>query len=231
MTIAATRTAELDIDGICRQAFRHAGLANPYTVISNELMGDAREKLELITKGLAVEGLLEKVQTFENVTLATSDSDYSLNAGTLDVIGKAGIDDDNAVVSPISREELLILQQTSETEGVPSSYYVDRSASPLTLHVWPTPSSAENGHVLKLQVHRLRADSTTGSDTPDVEVYWQQYLVWELAHSLAVSAGRDASSCSYLHKRAEDLLAKCKPQANPRAPSRVTLDMRTNWSR
>jgi len=231
MTVAATRTYEFDIDGICRQAYRYAGLANPYTQLSTEQLGDAREKLELITKSAATEGLLEKVMDFETITLVNGDADYALSASVPDVVGKAGSGEDNTVLSPMTREELLVLQQDEDAEGPPNQYFVDYSTSPVTLHLWPTPGDNEAGHEVRLQVHRLRADSTAGADTADFEPYWQRWLVLQLAHDIALSGGRDASSCSYLQKRADDQLEKCKPQAKRRGPGRVTLSMPTNWSR
>lgn len=230
MTISASRTNEFDIDAICRQAYRVAGLMSVDMVLSPAELADLKMQLELIVKGLAVEGLHEKAMAFEDVTLATSDDSYSLNAATLDVIGLATVVDEGTVVGPCTREQLLILQQ-SDAEGPPSHYFCDRSTSPMTLVLYPPPSSAENGQVLRLQVHRLRADSLAGTDTPDVERYFQLYLVWELAHWAAVSGGRDSSACGYIRARAGEYLDKCKPQAKPRGNGTVVFCMPTQWSR
>ncbi len=229
MTIAATRVFELDIDAIIRQAFRTAALANEHTILSAEKVGDAKEKLEIIVDELSLEGLLDRMMTTEDVTLVAADDTYSLSANTLDVVGIAVIPD-GITLGSVTREEMLILKQT-DSEGPPSSYFVDRSTVPLSVRFWPTPATDDAGDVVTFQVHRLRADNQTGSDTPDVERYFTGYLVYQLAHELAVSGGRDPSACGYLRARAQEKLDKCKPQAKRRGPGRVQLISPTQWNR
>ncbi len=229
MTISATRVFELDINTIIRQAFRTAALANEHTVLSPEKIGDAKEKLEFILDELSTEGLLDRMVTTETVTLVDGTDTYSLAASTLDVIGIATMPE-AMVLGATTREEMLVLRQTA-SEGPPSNYYVDRSTTPLSVQLWPTPGANEDTVLLTFQVHRLRADSQTGSDTPDVERYFARYLIYALGHELALSGGRDPSACGYLRSRAEESLEKCKPQAKRRGPGRVQLISPTQWSR
>jgi hypothetical protein len=230
VTISASRTNELNIDGICRQAYRLAGLMGADMTLGGAVLADLKVQLDLIVKGLAVHGLHEKVMDFEDVTLVTDDDTYSLSASTLDAVGVGTVVDEGTIVSPCTREVLLVLQQ-GEGSGPPSHYFVDRSTTPISVVLYPPPSADQNGQVLRFQVHVLRADSTGGTDTADVERYFQQYLVWELGHWAAVSGGRDASSCGYLRSQAEKMLEKCKPAAKPSGHGTITLCMPTQWSR
>jgi hypothetical protein len=229
MTIAATRTFEFDLDGIVRQAFRRAALANEHTVLSTAQKGDAMEKLELIVDDLATEGLLERSVLFETVTLADGDDTYSLATSTLDVIG-VGTVPDGVTMGPVTRDQLQVLQQATGATGSPSSYFVDRSTVPVSVVFWPAPSADDDGDVVTFQVQRLSADNQTGTATPDLERYFANYLVWQLAHDLAVSAGRDVSACGYLDRQAASRLEKCKPQAKRRGPGRIMLSSPTQWS-
>lgn len=228
MTIAATRTFEFDIDGIVRQAFRYAGLANEHTELSTEQKGDAMEKLELVVDELATEGLVERHTLAETVTLVDGTDTYSLSANTLDVVG-VGTVPDGLTMGPVTRQEMQVLQQATGSTGSPSSYFVDRSTVPVSVVFWPEPAADDDGDIVTFQVQRLSADNQTGTATPDFERYFTRYFVLQLAHELALSAGRDASACGYLRGLAEKSLEKCKPQAKRRGPGRITLSAPTQW--
>lgn len=230
MTIAATRTAEFDIDAIVRQAFRYAGLTNEHTVLSTEQKGDAMEKLELVVDELEAEGFLERNTVFETVTLADGDDTYSFATSTLDVVGVATVPD-GVTLGPATREELQVLQQATGAEGSPSHYFIDRSTSPISVVFWPVPGADDDTDVVTFKVQRLRADNQTGTATMDFERFFIRAFVLQLAHELALSNGRDASACSYLLARARESFEKCKPKAKRTGPGRVQLSSPTQWGR
>lgn len=235
MTIAATRTAEFNIDQMVTLAYRQTGLLNEAMSVTAAQAGVGRDFLEAICKSLDAEGLPVRTIDFENVTLTAGDYTYSLSSGVFDVIGSgmyipAGESltaaDGEMVVQPISREAWHVLSSKS-AEGNPTMFYIHRAAT-LELRVWPIPVEAGT---IRLQVQKFRADATNGLSTLDFERYWSDFFVWELAHRLAMSNNLNMSRAGHFAMMAQRALEKCKARSNQQVSQMVRLSHPTAWRR
>lgn len=218
MTIASTRTHEFDVGRICRIAYRMAGLLSVYQDMTSQQAGAAIDFFELIIHSVETEGMFARTVTLESVTLVADDATYSLAASTLDVVGNATYIMPNQTttelpVTPMSREDWQS-KGVVVSGGPPTRYYADRTSSTVVVNLWPTPSTNEAGGTVRFQCHRLKADVTTTTVTPDFEVYWAEYLATRLAMHLASSSALDLMKVQDLERRAAACLAKCRGKSN-----------------
>lgn len=236
MTVAETRTREFSVNDLVKRAYRRAGLLNEHMLPSQQQAADAREELELIIDALELEGLMVRSVIMEHVVLEAGTASYTLPDHVLDVIGEAkhirdGEELDRAsgetVIQAIPRADWQGISAKNAT-GLPSLYYPDRSGSQVVVHLWPIPDAAGTA---RFQVHRLRADNDVGLATPDVERHWGQYLVYELAHKLALSRSLPLPRCQMLAVEAARYLTKAKLKSNEHQPRQIHLTHRTQWSR
>jgi len=238
MTIATTRTRELDIAKICQRAYQLTGLANESQNISADKLSFAKDIIETILDDLEADGLRARAVAFETLPLVASQSAYVLSADVIDVVGQimyippGATDLDHAAgeipLVPITREDWQ-LQVAKDATGRPLQYYAHRAASPVELRLWPTPTSADLG-TLRMQVHRLAADSNDASKTLDLERYWSLYIIWELAHHLAMANSLNMGRVQYFEGIAQKHLEKCKSYSAQKAPARLVVAHRTGWS-
>lgn len=239
MTIATTRTRELDIAKICQRSYQLTGLANESQNISADKLSFAKDIIETILDGLEADGLRTRAVAFETLPLVASQSAYTLSADVIDVVGQimyippGTVDLDHASgeipLIPITREDWQ-LQVAKDATGRPLQYYAHRAASPVELRIWPTPTATDLG-TLRMQAHRLAADSSDASKTLDLERYWSLYIIWELAHHLAMANSLNMGRVQYFEGIAQKHLEKCKSYSAQKAPARLVVAHSTGWNR
>ncbi len=239
MTIATTRTRELDIAKICQRAHQLIGVANESQSISGDKLSLAKDFLEMILDDLEADGLRARAVAFETLALVTGQSTYTLNADVIDVVGEImyippdAVDIDHAggeiPLVQISREDWQ-LQPAKDSTGSPLQYFANRAASPVELRLWPTPTAQDLG-TLRMQVHRLAADSSDASKTLDVERYWVLCVTYKLGAQLASSYSLNPGRVQYFEQIADKHLEKCKSYSAQKAPARFVVNHRTGWSR
>ena len=244
MTINTSRTRELDIAKICQRAYQLTGLANESQNISSDKQSFAKDIIEMILDDLEAEGLRARAVAFEFLSLVAGQSTYTLDADVIDVVGEIMYQSPDSATAPpaardqvngevpliaISREEWQ-LQVAKGLTGRPLQYYAHRATSPVELRVWPIPSTSDAGY-LRMQVHRLAADSNDGAKTLDLERYWSLYIVWELAHHLAVANSLNPGRVQYFEGIAQKHLEKCKSYSAQKAPARFVVAHSTGWNR
>ncbi len=239
MTIATGRTRELDIGKIAQRAYQLTGLASEAQSISNDKLSCAKDVIETILDDLEADGLRARAVAFEYLTLVAGQSAYVLNADVIDVVGEVMFIPVGAVdlehtsgevpLVPISRQDWQ-LQVAKDMTGRPLQYYANRAASPVELRIWPTPTTADAG-TLRMQVHRLAADSNDASKTLDLERYWSLYIIWELAHHLAMANSLNMGRVQYFEGIAQKHLEKCKSYSAQKVPARFVVTHSTGWSR
>lgn len=218
MTISSSRSHEFDVGQICRLAYREAGLLNVYQDMTAQQSSAATDFLELIVHSTETEGLFARMGETESVTLAADDDTYSLTASVLDVYGIAkyvapGQTETEIPVFPMSREEWQDIDARI-AGGPPTKYYPRRTATLLEVILWPKPSSSEASGTVRFQVHRLRADVTSTTVTPDFEVFWAEYFVLRLAMKLAGSSALPLDRVQHFERQAAMALQKCRGKAN-----------------
>lgn len=239
MTIATTRTRELDIAKICQRAHQLIGVANESQNISGDKLSLAKDFLEMILDDLEADGLRARAVAFETLALVTGQSAYTLNADVIDVIGQimyippGTVDLDHAAqelpLVAVSREDWQ-LQPAKDATGRPLQYFANRSAVPVELRLWPTPTVQDLG-TLRMQVHRLAADSNDASKTLDVERYWVLCVTYKLGAQLASAYSLNPGRVQYFEQVADKHLEKCKSYSAQKTPARFVVNHRTGWSR
>ncbi len=236
MTVATTRTRRFRIDQIVTAAYRLAGLLNEHQAPNTAQKNAAYDLLETMLKENQVTGLFAREIVFETITLTAGTNEYNLSESTFDVIADgmyidaAESDPDHAaaemVVTQIDREQRQTIQ-AKNASAIPTMFYVDRTADTVKVWLWPIPNEA--GRV-RFQVHRFVADSFDGNATPDLEVFWEQWEIWELAHQLATAASLSMDRILHLQTVAEKKLMLCRAYANPRGSQQAYADHPTPWS-
>lgn len=238
MTIATSRTRRLTIDHIVLTAYRLAGLLNENQEAPLVKRLAAYTLLETIVDENQIYGLYAREITFETIVLTTGEDEYDLDETTFDVISDAmyipadASDPDHAdgetVVAQIDRESWQRLSAKGAT-SIPTQFYTDRTNdTAVKVKLWPIPN--ENGRI-RFQVHRLAADNNDGGKTLDLERFWSQFIIWELAHQLATSNSLSMDRILHLQQTAQAKLLACRAYANPRGSQQGYLDHSTGWNR
>lgn len=238
MTIASTRTRELDINRITLRAYQLAGLINESQGITADKGAFARDILGNIIDEMQSQGLRARAVEFRNVTLVAGTTSYTMGTDVLDVVGDAMyIDPDEADVNAaageipivmIGRDEWQLLSDKSAT-GRPTLFYVHRTGSPPVVKFWPTPDADTDGTV-RFQIHILAADSNDSSKTLDLERVFTQYITWELAHHICLANSLN-NQARYYGEQARTKLEMCKSFSAQRTPARFVVKHRTGWHR
>lgn len=236
MTINSSRTTEFDVGQIVLMGYRMAGLLNEHQPLNSAQTNAGKALLETIVKHLQVYGITARAVTFEVVTVTAGTREYTLSADVFDVLGTASwIDagedpaaaDGEMTVTMMDRETRQRIGSKAATGSV-SLFYSDRTVVPNKVWLWPIP--ADSGY-LRFQVHRLSADSTDTTKTPDLERYWAQYLIWELAYQLATANSLAPERLLLLKNEAKEKLVACKAYARPRGAFVMGIVHPTGWSR
>jgi len=237
MTIATTRTREMDIGRICLRAWQKAGLKNVSQSLTVDEAAFARDLLGSIIDELQAHGLRARAVEFRNVTLVADISAYTLETDVLDVIGDGMYIDPTQTVTAatgevpviqIGRDQWQLLSNKSAT-GRPIEYYVHRTASPPEVRLWPTPDTNSAG-TIRFQIHRFAADNTDSSKTLDLERVFSQYVEWELAHQICL-ANSLHQQARYYGGIAMQKLEMCKSFSAQRTPAQFVVNHKTGWQR
>lgn len=240
MTIQTTTATELNVGQIIQTAYWQSTLVGDGQAPSEDQMARGARLLGLVLSGTQARGYFAKTADFVEVTLTAGDYTYDLPVNIVDVSGFAmyiqpgftdvtQVDGETAVVQ-VSREDWH-LNSAKAAEGAPSTYYLYRSGALAQVRLWPVPTASEAGGVIRFQANRLRADVTDRTATVDMERYWQQWLVYQLAADLAIGAGLPINRVQMLQGKASHELTLVQGIARDGAPVRARLSHRTSWSR
>lgn len=239
MTINVNRDRELNINRLIQHAIKLASLLSVYQNAAEPMLSFGRDALGLILDGMEAEGLRARAVEFDTLTLVSGQSAYPLDNDVIDIVGKAmyippGTVDLNhaageVAIIPISREQWHI-QAAKDATGRPIQMYCHRTSSPPELRFWPTPTDSDEGTV-RLQIHRLAANSNDGAKTVDMERYWGMYLSYALAREYAVSHGLSPTRINYFTGIADQYLQKCKSYSAQKTRGQIRVSHPTGWNR
>ena len=237
MTISSTRGIPLTVGKIVEFGYRYAGLLGDEQTLSDTSMkaNIGATMLDTIIDALQAEGVYAHSVDFQNVPMVVGQRDYVFADSILDLVGEGAyidstetdIEKANAetVVQQIDRETWQRLSSKAST-GRPTLYFVERTGTGVTARVWPLPDQAGT---IRFQVQQLPADTFDQSSTPDLKVYWQQYMIWELAHQLALSNSLDINKVSYLGKNARQKKDRARAFANQHVPNIAKVSHAGPW--
>lgn len=242
MTVATSFTHELNVGQIVQRAYNLAGLASPEANMQGTQwvarQSVAKDFLQVILDQIQTEGVFERGVSFVNVTLVAGTFIYNFPDNIIDVIGNgAYIDPTQTDITQASNETPVIEQDrefwqalsAKSAQSRPTIYTCDRETTPVSVRIWPVPSSTEAGGTIRFQARRLYADVANSTVTLDVQRYWAQYLIWELAHHLAISANK-LQHGAYLAGKAAELLTKAKGESNQSTASSFVVCHGTGWN-
>ena len=224
MTVSSTVNSELTVGEISLQAFQLAGLKSLTQSLTTAEQKLATNLLETILDELSIYGVQARMRGFVEVTMVSGTYVYSLGADDLDVIEDGAYMDATVTDTSKAASETVIAQRDQETwhrisaksaTGKPTIFWVDRSATTLQVRLWPIPDEAGTCRFMT-QKHLADVDATTV--TLDLQTYWTQYIIWELAHQSAESQSMPGSKCERLSKRASAKLRRARSFANQRTP-------------
>lgn len=234
MTIAATRTRELDINAIVKRAMQLAGFMEPGASVTDPLFGPKREMamdfLDTICKSIQNEAIIDRHVTRATAAVTASSATVTLSTSTMMLLGMVMFaPTGDTYETPIKVLSIDDYQNIGDktAEGTPSMAYFARQPTP-TLTLWPVPDA--NGTVT-YEYHTLAADVSLETDTLDFERHWSQFFIWELAHQLLFSSGVDLDRCSYADKRAKEKLETAKSYSRSHQPLRFRVSHPTQWRR
>ena len=235
MTIASTNTAELNIGQIILQAWVQAGLMDMSQSPSGP-QWDARAAwsrgaLTRTIQRLAGEGPFMRQVEFYTLTLTAGTSQYTLPTDTIDVLENAVYNDRTAnamdlQIRQIDREEWLAAPDKT-SQATPFRMFVNRAAT-ITVNFLQVPDITNA--TVTLQRQKLAADIKSNSDTPDLERYWLDALVWELVHMVALASTLPLDKCAYFKGQAKEARLLAMSKAQQQVPNQLRLNHMTGWA-
>jgi hypothetical protein len=234
MTVALSSTRELDIDRIVMLAVQTAGVLPAGAPRSGRqwenLSAQARDFLEINIDHMQALGSFARSIELYDVVTEDGVVNYDLPSTTLIVVGdgqySSTLDGGSTYVRQVTREEYMGIAD-KESKGRPSIFYSQMHAT-TTLFLWPIPDT--NG-VLEIQRSRLLADNDDGSATVDLERHWMKFVLYDLAHAVAVANSVNPIRCGYLRQQADLALGPSKRLATSKGPGRAVLSHPTGWRR
>lgn len=234
MTVNASSTLELNITQVVKLALQTAGLAPAGVQTSGvqweNMARQGRELLDVLVDALQTRGAFARSVEFYDLDVTSGTSEYALPGTTVSVVGDGMFapdgEDAQTVVRPTSMSEYQLISDKTSS-GRPTLYWAQLHAT-VSVILWPVPDA---DGTLTLQRQRLLADNNDGSATLDLERYWTRYVMYMLAHDLAVANSLPVERCGYLNMMAERELTLCKSKATGKAPSTLISVHRTQWSK
>ena len=192
------------------------------------MSAQARDLLEINVDHMQALGSFARAVEMYDVPMVAGTVNYDLPNTTLIVVGDAQFsseaDTGSTFVRQVTREEYMAISDKDST-GRPTVFYSQMHAT-TTLFLWPIPDV--NG-TLEIQRSRLLADNDDGSRTIDLERHWIKFVLYDLAHSIAVANSVNPMRCTMLRGQADAALGPSKRLATSKGPGRAVLYHPTGW--
>lgn len=233
MAINPSSTHTFDIATIIRRAYQLAGLMNAIESTADPMWSAKAEMaadfLDMKLKALQSSSILEKHVSLDTVTIVGGTSNYTIAPEVLGILGngmfaETGSDTQIPVV-PIGREAWQAITNKA-SDGLSARYWFDRYSHQLNL--WPVPQ--DNG-TLTIQAHRLIADGDNSAYDVELELHWTEWLVYSLAHMLAMSNGLPLDRVSYFKALADETKTAVDGYSKASDPSFMYCVHSTGWNR
>ncbi len=220
MTIATTPSSLITINDMILLANKRAGVVPVEARLSSANMvpklENGRKNLDLIMDALATEGFIARTAEFYDLPLVAGEPYYTLPGNVLDVQGDAMMVPSDNVDTKFTQGELVCKQidlfqwSTLTVKGSvstrPQLYCVFRHGASVNIRFWPVPSDAGT---MRLKIVRLFGGSSDGSKSADLERFWYDCLVWQLAYYIAVESSMPPDRVALLAGIAESKKKQC----------------------
>ncbi len=226
MTVMTTSSRELDINTLVLTAYQYAGIINEVQTASGP-QWDARSsygrrQLEIMIDVLAAEGIFARSMEMYDLTVLAGAQRTELPADTVDLRGAAHLVQTANGEFPLTvdtREGYFGIAMPDQT-GTPARVFLERTA-PMYLYVWPVPVV---DCVIRVQRQRMTFDASQGAATVDLERFWMDYLVHELASRLALTNGLPMDRVALLAAKAAAAKNLAKGKSSSQLSNRMVVN-------
>lgn len=231
MAISTNRTYEFNVSQIITLAFKTAAIINIEQSCNPEQLKFGKDQLDLMTQALEADGVFARSTELVLVDLVEDQSEYTLPDDVCDIIENAQLlGDSNDTVNGSYYEAVIRRVRIAEwgripnkqIRGIPTMFYDERTPTGIKIHLYPVPLF---GAALRFQVQRLRARNELAG-TPDLERWWADWLVSELAARIATASGFPVGQVQLLQQLADRKYQRCKDKSSQRAPNQMILSHR-----
>lgn len=236
MPISSSATTPQTINSLILLAYKRAGVVPVEATTSGANMtaklSHGRTLLDLILDNLAVEGFIARTMSTYDLDIAADDGDYTLPDTLLDVYEDAMFYSDAAPESELVCRQMdfatwqTLTTKTSESSR-PQLYLAIRSGATVQVKLWPIPNEAGT---LRFKTVRLLGENQTGTNTPDLQRYWLDALVWILAWYVAVDSSMPTERVAYLQGVAEVKKKLAVRYSFEHTSQQAMVSYQTQWS-
>ena len=235
MPIASTPTTPSPINSLILLAYKRAGVLPVEATTSGANMSaklsHGKTLLDLILDNLVVDGFNARQQDFYDLSVVAGTSSYTLTDTVMDVFEqgmfkKTG-DTTELVVNQIDIAKYQTLTDKTTESGMPQLYVVFRDGAAPVVQLWPVPTEAGT---LRLKVMRLLGNNQTGTNSVDLQRYWEDALVWLLAYYVAVDSSMPAERVAMLQGEAIAKKRACLRYNFEHTPTQAVVSYMTQWS-
>lgn len=220
MTISTTPSPLISLNDMILLAYKRAGVVPVESRLSSANMipklENGRKNLDLIMDSLATEGFMARTEVFIDLPLVAGEPYYTLPGDVLDVHGDAMMVPSDNVDTKFTQSELVCKQidlftwSTLTVKGSistrPQLYCVFRHGASVNVRFWPVPSDAG---VMRMKATRLFGGASDGNKSADLERFWYDCLVWQLAYYIAIESSMPADRVQLLAGIAESKKRLC----------------------
>jgi hypothetical protein len=223
MTTSGTYTfGDSEQVDILTEAFERIG-RNPATISSND-MDSARRSLNYLFSDWANNGPNLWAVDLQYIDLVAGQLEYTLDVETVNLLQvytrvTSGGQNNDIMMSPISRAEYAAIPNKAQTSTRPFQYYFQRTSTP-SLFIWQAPEAAG----VRLYYYRMKIQQDAGSftDSMDAPNRWMEAIASGLAAKLAVKFAPDR--LQYLEGLADGAYVRACAEDRERVPLRITID-------
>ena len=236
MPISSTPTTPIAINTLILLAYKRAGVLPVEATTAGANMAaklsHGKTLLDLILDNLAVEGFNARTMSMYDLDIVAGTSSYTLPDTLLDVYEDAMFYSDDAPRSELVCKQIDIATwqtltvKTSESPR-PQLYTVFRSGATPVVRLWPVPTDAGT---LRLKSVRLLGDNSTGTNSVDLARYWQDVIVWMLAHYIAVDSSMPQDRVALLFGTAEKKKKEAMRFNFEHTSQQAMVSYTTQWS-
>lgn len=235
MTISSTPTTPIPINTLILLAYKRAGVLPVEATTSGANMTakltHGKTLLDLILDNLVVDGFNARQTDFYDLSVVAGTSSYTLTDTVYDVFEQgmfhATGETTELVVNQIDVATWQALTDKTTESSKPQLYVTFRDGPTPVVQLWPVPTEAGT---LRLKVMRLLGDNQTGTNSTDLQRYWQEALVWLLAAVIAVDSSMPIERCAFLQQTAEVKKKAALRYNFEHTPTQAVVSYQTQWS-
>ena len=180
MATSGSVTFRPNVEEVISEAFERCGI-DPQTRTGHHAKS-ARRSLNLLFSEFANRGINYWTITQNTLTLSNGTGNYTLPAGTIDILDAVIREDDiDQIVNRITLQEFNQIPNKTDT-GKPSQYMLDRQYTPV-IYFWNVPDKT---YTLNYWVMNQIEDITASNEDTDVPYRWTDTICAGLASKLAI---------------------------------------------